>query len=134
MADVNVKWTGGVQFLAADEAGHTVVTDRHGQGMKPPNLLLASLVTCAGIDVVRILEKKRQQFSSIEAQVSKENDPEPPWTIKTIEIEWIVRGKGLKQKAVEDAVHLAEHKYCSVAASLKSEIVTKVRLVDEDEV
>lgn len=133
MADVSVKWTGGMQFLASDEAGHVVVTDRDGQGIKPPNLLLISLATCAGIDVVRILEKKRQKFSSIEAKLSKHNDPEPPWCIEKIELEWIVRGRGLKEKAVRDAVRLAEEKYCSVSASLASELVTTVRVVNEDE-
>lgn len=133
MAEVSIKWTGGVQFLASDEAGHVVVTDRDGQGIKPPDLLLASLATCAGIDVVSILEKKRQQFSSIEARVSKQNAPEPPWTIEKIEIEWIVRGRGLKEKAVSDAVRLAEEKYCSVSASLTSELVTTIQVINEDE-
>jgi putative redox protein len=133
MADVRIKWTGGVQYLASDEAGHVVVTDRDGEGFKPPILLLVSLATCAGIDVVRILEKKRQQFSSIEARVRKHNAPDPPWTIEKIELEWVVRGRGLKEKAVCDAVRLAEEKYCSVSASLTSELVTTVRVVNEDE-
>lgn len=132
MAGINVKWTGGQQFLGTDEAGHVVVTDTQGQGFKPPDLLLVSLVGCAGVDVVSILEKKRQKFSSIEATVSKQNAPEPPWTIEKIEVEWIVRGRGLKQKAVEDAVRLAEEGYCSVSASLKSELVTKVRIVNDE--
>jgi putative redox protein len=133
MPGVNVKWTGGTQFLASDEAGHVVVTDSEGQGMKPPEVFLASLVGCTGIDVVRILEKKRQQFSSIEVSVTRENEPDPPWTIKKIVMEWVVRGRNLKQKAVEDAIRLAEEGYCSVAASLKSDLVTIVRIVDEAE-
>jgi putative redox protein len=133
MASIDVKWTGGHQFLAADEAGHIVVTDSAGQGFKPPNLLLASLVTCAGIDVVRILEKKRQDFTSIEVKVDKQNAPEAPWSIERIEMEWIVQGQGLKEKAVRDSVRLAEEKYCSVSASLKSELVTTVRVVNEDD-
>jgi putative redox protein len=133
MPGVNVKWTGGSQFLAADEVGHVVVTDRDGQGFKPPDLLLASLVTCAGIDVVVILEKKRQKFTAIEAKVTKQNAPDPPWTIEKIEVEWIIRGQGLKEKAVRDSIHLAEEKYCSVWASLNSEMVTTIRVVNEDE-
>lgn len=132
MADVNVKWTGGAQFLAADEAGHVVVTDQHGQGFKPPDLLLASLVTCAGIDVVAILEKKRKKITSIEAKVKKENDPEPPWFIKKIEVEWAIKGPNMTKKAAEDAVHLSEEKYCSVYASLQSEIVSTVRVESEE--
>jgi putative redox protein len=132
MADVNVKWTGGLQFLATDEVGHAVVTDRDGQGFKPPMLLLASLVTCAGIDVVRILEKKRKKITSIEAKVNKQNDPEPPWFIKKIEVEWMIKGPNMTQKAASDAVHLSEEKYCSVYASLESEIVSIVRVESEE--
>ena len=133
MAVIDVKWTGGQQYLATDQAGHVVVTDSEGQGFKPPELLLVSLVTCAGIDVVRILEKKRQKFTSIEVKVDKQNAPEPPWTIEKIEVEWTVRGRGLKEKAVCDSVRLSEEKYCSVSASLRSELVTTVRVVNEDE-
>jgi putative redox protein len=132
MAGVNLKWTGGQQFLAADEAGHIVATDSQGEGFKPPDLLLVSLVGCAGVDVVRILEKKRQKFSSIGVNVTKQHAPEAPWTIEKIEIEWVVRGQNIKEKAVKDAVRLAEEKYCSVSASLTSEIVSTVRVVNED--
>lgn len=131
MPGVKMKWTGGGQFLASDDAGHVVVTDAEGQGMKPPDMLLASLVGCAGVDVVRILEKKRQQFSGIEVSITKENEPDPPWLITKIVMEWVVRGRNLKQKAVEDAIRLAEEGYCSISASLKSELVTIVRVVNE---
>ena len=133
MTRVHVKWIGGRQYLAADEAGHVVVTDDHGQGFKPSNLLLVALATCAGVDLVGILEKKRQKFTSIEASVSRQNAPDPPWTIEKIELEWVIRGRDLKEKAVHDAVHLAEEKYCSVKASLKSEVVTTIHVVNEVE-
>ena len=133
MAGVKAKWTGGYQFLATDQAGRTVVTDSEGEGFKPPDLLLVSLVGCAGVDVVRILEKKRQDFTSVECTVKKENCPDPPWIIEKIELEWVVRGRNLKEKAVHDAVRLAEEGYCSVSASLKSELVTTIRVVNEGE-
>jgi putative redox protein len=132
MGEVKSKWTGGRQFLATDEKGHSVVTDTEGQGFKPAEMLLAALVGCAGVDLVGILEKKRQKFTAIEAKVSKLNAPEPPWTIEKIEVEWTVRGRGLKQNAVEEAVHLAEEKYCSVRASLTSEVVTTIKVVNEE--
>lgn len=133
MAGIKVKWTGGGQYLAADEAGHVVVTDSNGQGFKPAELVLVALAGCAGVDLVSILEKKRQKLTAIEVKASKQSAPEPPWTIEKIDIEWTVRGRNLQEKAVRDAVHLAEEKYCSVAASLKSEIVTTVVVVNEEE-
>jgi putative redox protein len=133
VAGVDVRWIGGKQFLASDQAGHVVVTDSEGQGFKPPDLLLASLVGCAGVDVVGILEKKRQRFSSIEATVNKQNAPEPPWTIEKIEVVWTVRGRGLKEKAVRDAVRLAQENYCSVSASVTCHLETTVHVINEDE-
>ena len=46
-------------------------------------------------------------------------------------MEWVITGPNLTQKAAEDAVRLSQEKYCSVAASLKSELVTTVRVVAE---
>ena len=107
------------------------MTDSEGRGFKPPDLLLVSLVGCAGVDVVRILEKKRQDFTSVECDIKKEHAPDAPWTIEKIELEWTVRGRNLKEKAVCDAVRLAEEKYCSVSASLNSELVTTIRVINE---
>jgi putative redox protein len=133
MAVVELKWTGGQQYVGADAAGHVVVMDMNGQGMKASEMFLIALVGCAGADVVTILQKKRQKFSAIEAKVNRENAPDPPWTIEKIEIDWTVRGRDLKEKAVEDAIHLAVEKYCSVAASLTSEIVLTVHAVNDAE-
>jgi putative redox protein len=122
---------GGELFEAADDAGHTILTGSDPRSFKPPNLLLAGLAACAGIDLVAILAKKRQKVTGVEAHLTRQNAPDPPWTIERIEIDWVVRGHKLSGKAVRDAVYLAEGKYCSIAASLKSEIVMTIRLVEE---
>jgi putative redox protein len=132
MGDIHVRWTGGRQYLAADEEGHSVVTDVSGQGFRPAELLLVAVVGCAGTDFASILEKKKQEVTAIEVRASKQNAPEAPWAIERIETEWTVRGRNLRQKAVHDALHLAEEKYCSVAASLKSELVTILHVVNEE--
>jgi len=122
---------GGERFKAVDDAGHTILIGGDDQSFHPPDILLAALATCAGIDLVAILKKKRQQVTGVQANLSKQNAPEPPWTIEKIEIEWVIRGHNLSEKAAWDAARLAEGKYCSVAASLKSEIVMSIRLVEE---
>ena len=132
MAGINVKWMGGGMFLATDEAGHVLLTDPYGLSFKPPDLFLTSLVGCTGMTMVQILEKAQQKVSAIDVKVNQQNAPNPPWAIEKIEVEWTVRGRELKEKAVRDAVHLAEQGYCSVAASLKCALVTTVRVVNED--
>jgi len=131
MAGIEVKWVGGEQFLATDEWGHTVSTEPNGKAFKAPNLLLVALVGCAGVDIVQILQKMRQNFTAIEVRASKEHAPDPPWTIEKIEVEWTIKGHGLSEKAVNAAVRLSQAKYCSVVASLRSELVTTVRIIDE---
>jgi putative redox protein len=131
MATITAKWTGGRQFLAADEKGHVLVSDSEGQGFKPSEMLLVALVGCAGVDLVGILAKQRQKFTAVEVKATKFNEPDPPWRILKIEVEWTVRGRNLKQNAVEAAVHLAEDKYCQVKATLNCEVVTTVVLVEE---
>lgn len=132
MADVDVKWVGGRRFEGRDQEGHTVLTGSDDSAIKASSLLLTAVAGCAGVEVVGILQKKRQQVTAVEAHVTKHNDPDPPWCIHQIDIEWVVTGHNLSEKAVRDAVHLAETKYCSVGASLTSQIVTTIRLVEDE--
>ena len=132
MADVQVTWKGGQLFEATDDAGHTILTGTDARSFRPSYMLAAAVAACAGVDAVGIMEKKRQKVTGVEAHVSKQDAPDPPWAIEKIEIEWVVRGHNLSAKAIHDAITLAEEKYCSVAASLKSEIVMTIRLVEEE--
>ena len=84
----------------------------------PGELLLTSLAGCSGIDVINILTKQRQQVTGLEIRVKGSQLPDPPWTWQEIELEYVVKGRGLMDSAVRRAVHLSETKYCSVGATL----------------
>jgi putative redox protein len=103
--------------------------------MKPSDLLLVALGTCSCIDIVKILQKKRRHLSGLEVEVTGEQDPEPPWTFRKIHVMYTLRGRGLTEKAVADAIHLAEEKYCSVKATLCQvvEISSEHRIVEDQE-
>ncbi len=120
MQTATVKWTGGDQFLATMPSGNTVQfeagsTHKHGPG--PMEILLGALGACTSVDVVTILEKKRQRLESLELSVSGERADSPPQVWTKIEIVYRLSGK-LEEKAVRDAIELSEKKYCSVAAML----------------
>jgi putative redox protein len=84
----------------------------------PTDLVLLGLCGCTAYDVVSILRKKRQPFTSIEVSAEAEKAPEPPSVFTTIRLLYRVRGN-VSSKAVEDAVRLSEEKYCSVSAMLR---------------
>ncbi|MBN1484545.1 MAG: OsmC family protein [Chloroflexia bacterium] len=137
MPEVEILWTQKLQFVGVDSSRHSVVMsaqdEENGTGAKPSDLLLLALGGCTAVDVVEILRKKRQQISGLKIRVSGEQDPDPPWTFRRIQVEYEVRGRDLSPKAVEQAVELAEEKYCSVRATLQGtvELTRKVRLLEE---
>ena len=83
----------------------------------PMELVLIALCGCTAYDVVSILQKKREPFTAIEVSAEAEKAPDPPRVFTVIKLLYRVRGK-VNRKAVEDAVHLSEKKYCSVSAML----------------
>jgi len=115
-----VKWEGGEEFLATMPSGSAVPFDAsstHKGGPGPMEMLLGALGACTAVDVILILEKKRQKVAALEVSVSGERASEPPAVWTKIEIFYRVTGK-LEEKAVHDAIELSQNKYCSVAAML----------------
>jgi putative redox protein len=135
MSSSLVKWIGGKQFVGIDSSKHSVVlsTTDEGVGMKPSEMLLVALSSCTAVDIVDILAKKRTPLDFLEISASAEQDVEPPWTFRKIHLLYKIRGKGLKEKDVTQAIDLSEHKYCSVAATLcgVAEITTSFELLPE---
>jgi putative redox protein len=131
----HVKWVESRQFVGIDSTNHSVVMSSpdDGIGMKPSELLLVSLGGCTAYDVVSILEKKRQKLTGLEVAVTGEQDEESPWPFRKIHLHYTLRGKGLKEKAVQDAIELSEEKYCSVAATVRgvAEIDYEYTIVEE---
>jgi putative redox protein len=134
---VRVKWVEKRQFVGVDEGKHAVVMSsqdaENGTGISPSQLLLVGLGGCTAYDVVDILHKKRQPLAGLEVTVTGEQDAGPPWAYRKIHVHYTLHGKGLKEKAVVDAIRLSEEKYCSVAATLRGavEIAYEYTIVEE---
>ncbi len=131
-----LRWIpGGKRFVSTDSTGHSVVmsTPDENSGMKPSELILSALAGCASVDVVSILSKKRIPLSHLEVQVSAEQDADPPWIFRKIHAKFILKGEGLIEKDVEQAIALSEEKYCSVSATLRSsvEITTSYEILKD---
>jgi len=90
-----------------------------GSAFGPMQLLLAALGGCTGIDVLGIMRKQRQELTSFEILVSGERVAEHPRVYGKVHVEYRLKGKGLKEKAVQRAIQLSEDTYCSVGAMIK---------------
>jgi len=133
MSQARVRWITGKQFIGTDSTNHSVVlsTPDEGIGMKPSELMLVALASCTAVDVVEILAKKRTPLESLEIEVDGQQDSDPPWTFRKIHVHYKLRGQGLTDKSVAQAIELSEEKYCSVAATLRgvAEITTSFELL-----
>jgi len=122
MSEVTLRWTGeGLTFRSQATYGEPILTgqDPEGPGSKPSDLLPISLAACTVYDVVVILRKQRQDLRALEVRTTSEQDPDPPWTFRSIHMHFVLTGAVDDRKASR-AIELSESKYCSVAATLRS--------------
>ena len=121
LAEVN--WAAGNVFLGSDTSGHTVVYDSAGgvqRGIGPMSALLTSLGACTGMDIVAILNKRKQKLKSLKIQLSggrPEHGLPKPWT--SIHVKYVLSGDALDTKYVEEAIKDSTEKFCSVGATLQ---------------
>ncbi|MDP2166896.1 MAG: OsmC family protein [Thermodesulfovibrionales bacterium] len=122
---VKVKYIDGLQFVGESHSGHAIVMDGtpevggNDTGMRPMELLLVALGGCSGMDVASILKKKKEHVTSFEINLKGQKADEHPKKYTAIEIEFVVKGRGLKEESVKRAVELSMEKYCSVKATLE---------------
>jgi putative redox protein len=121
MQTATVKWIGEEKFSAISPSGHAMILDADSASNKAPTpmeMLLMALGACTAVDVVNILQKKRQKLESLEVLCSGERAPDPPKVWTKLEIVFRLRGQ-LEEAAVQRAIELSEGKYCSVSAMLR---------------
>jgi putative redox protein len=135
MGTTTLHWLSGKRFVGIDSTHHAVVVSSQdeGVGVKPSDLLLIALASCTAVDIVEILSKKRMLLDSMEVITTGEQDSDPPWTFRQIHLKYRFSGRGLTDKAVEQAIELSEKKYCSVAATMRAtaEITTEFEIICE---
>jgi putative redox protein len=108
------------RFLAEAASGHAIIVDAGTEksANSPVELVLIALCTCSASDVVSILRKKREPFTSVDVSAEGERSEEFPKVFTSIRVVYRIGGK-VTPKAVEDAVRLSKEKYCSVSAMLE---------------
>jgi putative redox protein len=115
---VTLQWNPVQQTILEDSDHYPVVMKKPG-GVSGSDLLPMSLIGCASYDVVKILEKQRQQLFSLKITAESTQDETPPWKFRKIYIHYQLTGKGLDAGKVGKAIQLSEENYCSVYATLK---------------
>jgi putative redox protein len=120
MVSAKVIWTDNERYIGEADSRHAVVMDtaKEKTAGTPMELVLIALCGCTASDVVGILRKKREPFTSLQVSAHGERAEGYPAVYTEIKLVYRVGGK-VSHKAVEDAVKLSKEKYCSVSAMLE---------------
>ena len=119
-----IKLIEGVSFAGQSESGHTVVMDGppdaggKNLGVRPMEMLLLGMGGCSAFDIVHILRKSRQPITDCVAELDATRADTDPKVFTKIHMHFIVTGKGLDAKRVEQAIKLSAEKYCSASIML----------------
>ena len=122
--DAKVTWQGRMSFLGTADSGFVVplgtdpAVGGDNDGSRPMELIVMGLAGCTAMDVISILQKKRQEVTRFETRVHAERAAEHPKVLTHIQIEYIFEGKNIDPAAVERAIELSETKYCPAQAML----------------
>lgn len=130
-----IQYAGDDFFIATSPSGHAQTIDGKGDrkaAASPLELLLISVAACTAVDVVSILEKKRQIVNDYKVEITGTRRDEFPRLFTAFHVHHIVYGRSVSKKAVADAVELSDTKYCSVAATVRptANITTSFEIVE----
>lgn len=131
----SVKFAGDEFFIGTTPNGYSQVMDTKGDRHSAPTpmeMLLVSVAGCTAVDVISILQKKRQDVTDYNVEITGTRAEDHPRKFVTFHVHHIVHGRGVSEKAVADAVELSDTKYCSVAATVRptAEITTTYEIVE----
>jgi putative redox protein len=133
MITAKAIWTDKERYIGEATSRHAIVMDTATEKTagSPMELVLIALCGCTASDVVGILHKKREPFTSLEVSASGERAAGYPAVYTEISVVYRIGGK-VSRKAVEDAVRLSKEKYCSVSAMLEktAKITSRIELVE----
>ena len=124
-------WKDNMAFYGVGEhSPNEIITDAtkgaggNEEGPSPMELLLLSLASCASIDVMMILNKRRKQVDDYWVEITGERRDEPPKYYESIHMTFHIKGQDITEKEIERALELAESTYCSVWSNIDPDKTT----------
>jgi putative redox protein len=122
--NAKVNWKGKLSFTGTADTGFEVPLGANpkvggdNDGFRPLELMAVSLAGCTAMDVISILQKKRQEVTDFRVEVDAERVDEHPKVISEAVIEYHVAGKDVDEKAVVRAIELSATRYCPAQSML----------------
>lgn len=120
-------------FEATNDNNNRVRIDMRARdvkdGQSPVELLLSALAGCAAVDIVVMLKKRRKRIDRLEIITQGTREETTPRYFTKIHSHYRVTSPDVDENELHKVSGLALLKYCSVGASLKSELTYSVEVI-----
>ena len=138
--DVVLNWKGKMSFEGVSDSGFAQKMDADGaaggenSAGRPMEFIALGLAGCTGMDVISILQKKKQPVTNFQVQVHAPRADEHPKVFSSAVIEYLVTGKDVDESALLRAIELSAEKYCPAQAMLGKAFPMQLvyKIFDED--
>ncbi|WPR76811.1 OsmC family protein [Algoriphagus sp. NG3] len=124
--NVTVRMKADHEYEAVNPQGNVVQIDMYDpqekKSQSPMDLLLSALGSCASVDAVLMMKKKRKTVEDFYVEVEGIRNEGIPAFFTEISMKFVLISPDAKQEEFAKVVALSVEKYCSVASSLKSTI------------
>lgn len=139
--EINLNWNGGMSFDGAGDSGFVQKMDAESSvggdngGARPMEFIALGLAGCTAMDVISILQKKKQAVTNFRVMIHADRAEEHPKVFTCATIEYLVSGRDVDEAAVLRAIELSAGKYCPAQAMLSKAFPMKLiyKIFDEDE-
>ena|SRR5215212_1022435 len=120
-----VNWQEGLAFTGVADSGIPIrmdavkVVDGSGGGIGPMEMIALGLAGCTAMDVISILQKKRQDVTDFEVKFDAPRSADHPQVFTRAILTFVVTGHEVEETALLRAIELAATKYCPAHAMLE---------------
>ena len=126
---VSMSYLDDEKYSVKNISGNELVVDMYARDKKenlsPMELLLSAVTTCAAVEVVSMIKKRRRDFRDLKAESSGIRAETHPMYYKKINIKYIIYSNDLKDNEADRFISLALTKYCSVGSSIRKDTEVK---------
>ena len=133
--NVSMSYLNDEKFQVLNESGNKLTIDMYEKDKKenlsPMELLLSAVTTCAAVEIVSMIKKRRRDFRDLKAESSGIRADTHPMYYKKINIKYIIYSKDLQDSEADRFISLALTKYCSVGSSIRidTEVVHSFEII-----
>jgi putative redox protein len=138
--EVVLDWKGKMAFEGASDTGFVQKMDAdttvggENSAARPMEFIAIGLAGCTAMDVISILQKKKQPVKNFRVLVHAPRAGEHPKVFTSAVIEYLVTGRDVDEAALVRAIGLSTEKYCPAQAMLSKAFPMQLvyKILDED--